>query len=431
MPANKVYGYMKSMFGGQADKAVNVIKKIGELNARGLGETAEEFGNELSNIYTDELRTKGFFDEVKAQFGDLDKVQEFVISTWIMGAAFEVVDSDKKRAAYDSLPPEKKAQVDEVLNAVREDMESAEDKVDEYVDEQTEEVDRKQKFEKEPQKEVKTDDLGEIEFDTENIEEASEGRPSVVAESKEEPASFTEPIDLTKLEENAEKDQAGIPSEERKGEEPIETQPVTEAGEETPSPSGVVQEEQGPTQEVKNFADTIINGKKITSPEADIENKIRVLNSQPLQRNNPNGINTPLERNSTEIKRIGKLIDKKINDGLSPSQIIEDLNSNQGISAKANALDLIRKFILERQSGATNQTFEDWYNETKKTAPEATMFNEASDIKKIRNKQEKTAAETAFQEKHGVSYKKVSNINTNFATIVKNLENNNLIEKEC
>jgi hypothetical protein len=63
--------------------------------------------------------------------------------------------------------------------------------------------------------------------------------------------------------------------------------------------------------------------------------------------------------------------------------------------------------------------------------PEATMFSEASDIKKIRNKQEKTAAETAFQEKHGVSYKKVSNINTNFATIVKNLENNNLIEKEC
>jgi hypothetical protein len=389
MPANKVYGYMKSMFGGQTDKAVNVIKKIGELNTRGLVETAEEFGNELSNIYTDELRNKGFFDEVKTQFGDLDRVQEFVISTFIMGAAFGIVDSDKKRAAYDSLPKDKKAQVDEVLNSIKQDIESAEENVDDYVDEQTEEVERKQQFEKEPQKETKTNDLGEIEFDAENIKEASEGRPSVVAESKEEPSSFTEPIDFDKLEEYDKENEQGLPGEERKGQEPIETKPVTEPGQETPSPSGVVQEEQEPTQEVKTFADRIINGKEITS-----------------------------EKDTKFYEENKEQIDSYINEQeLAQAKAREEGGTGEGLERKERKGSRMK---LPKSKG-----------EVEATTEEATMFSEASDVKKIRNKQQKQEAENAFQEKHGVPYKKVSNINTNFASIVKNLENNNLIEKEC
>lgn len=423
LPTNKVYGYMKSMFGGQTDRAVNVIKKIGELNTRGLVETAEEFGNELSNIYTDELRTKGFFDEVKSQFGDLDKVQEFVISTFIMGAAFGLVDSDKKRAAYDALSPEKKAQVDEVLSSVKQDMESAEDNVDKYVDEQTEEVERKQQFEKEPQKEVKTDDLGEIQFDSENVQETSEGRPSVVAESKEDPASFTEPIDLTKLEEDATKDQAGIPGEERKGEEPVQAEPVTETSKEEVSPSGMVQEEQEPPQEVKT--ETPVS----ESEKSDIENieyknntftavysptnESRIFSSYTESRQwIENKYKTKTEGPSTEVKTFA---DRIING--------KEITSEKDTKFYEENKEQIDSYIKEQEKTQVK---------VKQATPvTATMFTEASDINKIKNKEERLAAETAYQEKHGVPHKKVSKIDTNFASIVKGLQKNNLIEKEC
>jgi hypothetical protein len=487
MPANKVYSYMKSMFGGQTDKAVNVIKKIGELNARGLGETAEEFGNELSNIYTDELRTKGFFDEVKTQFGDLDRVQEFVISTFIMGAAFGIVDSDKKRAAYDSLSPGKKAQVDEVLSSVKQDMESAEDKVDEYVNEQTEEVERKQQFEKEPQKEVKTDDLGEIQFDAENVTDVSEGRPSVVAESKEDPASFTEPIDLTKLEENAEKDQAGIPGEERKGEEPIETKPVTEPGQEEVSPSGVVQEEQVEAKqeiisELKGELENDVlrageiledykkegNQEKIEEWQSYFDNQ-----SEKLKQLNEKGVDFVIEDTKKKIDDLesktaeggefegSDFWKQKLNEAKKNYEILISRASKPSTETTTPTATEIKtegpstevKTFADRMINGKEITSEKdtkFYEENKEqidsyineqkeaqakvkqaTPVTTTMFSEASDINKIKNKEERSAAETAYQEKHGVSHKKVSKIDTNFASIVKSLKNNNLIEKEC
>ena len=521
MPANKVYGYMKSMFGGQTDRAVNVIKKIGELNTRGLVETAEEFGNELSNIYTDELRTKGFFDEVKTQFGDLDRVQEFVISTFIMGAAFGIVDSDKKRAAYDSLPPEKKAQVDEVLNSVRQDMESAEDNVDEYVNEQTEEVERKQQFEKEPQKEVKTDDLGEIQFDAENVTDASEGRPSVVAESKQDPASFTEPIDPTKLEEDATKDQAGIPSEERKGEEPIETQPVAEAGKEEVSPGGMVQEEQKVNQkEIDDYKSSLTRkieqlqgDEKYSSQLSEYEEELKQINEDPNLFFSKRKIDDEIRNIQIESDKVRTDLSDKVKSLMDKREALSTQEKNSIFFTKKKELKALDEEIdgaLKEMKSLNDKEFEEVSNLRKKqenldkqkttpvatetTTPTATevktegpstevktfadrmingkeitsekdtkfyeenkeqidsyineqeeaqakakqatqttttMFTEASDIKKIRNKQQKQDAENAFQEKHGVSYKKVSNINTNFASIVKNLENNNLIEKEC
>jgi hypothetical protein len=528
LPTNKVYGYMKSMFGGQTDRAVNVIKKIGELNTRGLVETAEEFGNELSNIYTDELRTKGFFDEVKSQFGDLDKVQEFVISTFIMGAAFGLVDSDKKRAAYDALSPEKKAQVDEVLSSVKQDMESAEDNVDKYVDEQTEEVERKQQFEKEPQKEVKTDDLGEIQFDAENVQETSEGRPSVVAESKEDPASFTEPIDLTKLEEDATKDQAGIPGEERKGEEPVQAEPVTETSQEEVSPSGVVQEEQKVSQkEIDDYKSSLTRkieqlqgDERYSSNLEEYQNELNELNEDPdtffAKRKIDDEIRNfqiQSDRTRTELsdkvkslmdkretlsaqekksifftkKKELKALDEEIDKSLKEMKSLNDKEfeevSNlrkrkEGLDkqkeAKASAVTTpvatetttpITTEVKTEGPSTEVKTFADrmingkeitsekdtkFYEENKEqidsyikeqektqakvkqaTPVTATMFTEASDINKIKNKEERLAAETAYQEKHGVPHKKVSKIDTNFASIVKGLQKNNLIEKEC
>ena len=104
----------------------------------------------------------------------------------------------------------------------------------------------------------------------------------------------------------------------------------------------------------------------IEAKKADIEkrkNKARTIDSQPFQKNNTEGANINIERNSTDIKRIGLSIDKKINNGKTSSEIIQELAA-QGIVAKANTLDRFKEFIADRQSGKTTQTFEEWYNET-------------------------------------------------------------------
>jgi hypothetical protein len=104
----------------------------------------------------------------------------------------------------------------------------------------------------------------------------------------------------------------------------------------------------------------------IETQKADIErrrNKSRTIDSQPFQRNNATGANSNFERNSTDIKRVGLSIDKKINNGKTDNEIIQELAA-QGIVAMTNTLDRFREFIADRQSGKTTQTFEEWYNET-------------------------------------------------------------------
>jgi hypothetical protein len=331
LPAEKAYSYVEKIFGANTDKAVNVLKKIGEANVQGLKETAEEFGNEFANIYTDELRDKGFFAEVAERFGTLDQVQEFVISTYIMGVGFGIVDSDKQRAAYESLPEAKKKQVDEILESVKEDINKAESKVDDYAEAQTEQNDKKAKVEKEPEVEVKETETGGIEFDVDNIEKASEGTPSTVEEERENPSSFTEPIDILDLEKYDKENEQGIPGEERKGEEPKQAEPVVEASQEEVSPSGVVQEE----QEVVEPAPTPVAETETTVPEM--------------------GTTEPTTGN--------------------PFTELESTKSLKGTA--------------------------------------------------------KTKAVKALKQKYGPDYNRISKIDTNFASIVRDLEKNNLIEKDC
>jgi hypothetical protein len=331
LPAEKAYSYVEKIFGANTDKAVNVLKKIGEANVQGLKETAEEFGNEFANIYTDELRDKGFFAEVAERFGTLDQVQEFVISTYIMGVGFGIVDSDKQRAAYDSLPEAKKKQVDEVLESVKNDINTAESKVDDYVEVQTEQNEKKAKVEKEPEVEVKETETGGIEFDVDNIEKASEGTPSTVEEERENPSSFTEPIDILDLEKYDKENEQGIPGEERKGEEPKQAEPVAETSQEEVSPSGVVQEE----QEVVEPA---------PAPVAETETTVPEMGTTEPTTGNP----------------------------------FTELESTKSLKGTA-----------------------------------------------------KTKAVKDLKQKYGEDYNRISKIDTNFASIVRDLEKNNLIEKDC
>lgn len=404
MPTDKAYSYVKGIFGENTDRAVEVLKKAGEVNVRGLTETAEEFGNELSNIYTDELRKKGFFDEVAERFGTLDKVQEFVISTYIMGAAFGLVDSDKHRAAYDALPEEKRKKVDEVLNYVREDINSANSKVDKYVDEQLDDSNRKEKVEKEQPVDVKDTPTGGIEFDTENIEKTSEGTPSTVDESKEDKASFTEPIDILNLEDYDKENQQGIPGEERKGEEPKQAEPVNGSSEETPSSSGVVQEEQGKTQQEVTPSAPLTEQQK-ESFKTELDDVIAPFKE---------GLSMANENNDPMMVKIYQdAVDEFESD---PVSFINKMMESPATSTEERAkYQSVLDKISNQQTNAIDTT---------------NAFQEIEATNKLKGS-EKTKAVKELKAKYGTDYNRMSKINSNFDSIVRSLEKNNLIEKDC
>jgi hypothetical protein len=233
--------YIQSMFGANANLAMKAIKKGGEASVRGAVETVEEASQELTNIYTDELRNRGFFDEVQSRFGTLDEVQKFLVSSFVMGAGFGLVSGSTADDAYESLSEEKKKQVNDVINAVKADYNYAENKTEDYVEAQERQNKRQENVEKDPEIKQEVTETGDIEFDVEGIERTAEGKPSSV---EVEESTFTEPVELFNTEGNDQENQQGVPSKVGEGEKPVEEQPVTKPSEEAPSVSGVVQGEQ-------------------------------------------------------------------------------------------------------------------------------------------------------------------------------------------
>ena len=188
--------------------------------------------------------------------------------------------------------------------------------------------------------------------------------------TKEEPSSFTEPVDLLNTEENDQKNKQGLPSEVGEGQKPVETQPVVETSQEAVSPSGVVQEEQKITDSNKfywdkaeNFSDDVLN-EKIEEAKIDLQ----------------------FEKDELERERL----QRKINHA---EQILEERN-------------------------------------TKPAATLANPFEELNATKGLRGTA-KTKAVKDLKAKYGEDYNRISKIDTNFARIVKELEKNNLINKDC
>jgi hypothetical protein len=307
LPANKILGYVESAFGSNANRAVAVIKKIADVNVRAAGETVEEFADQLVGIYQDELTTKGFWKEVENQFGTLDKVQKFAISSYMMGLGFGVVGSSNKAKLDNVFDGDKKKQVEAVLSAVRQDYETAESAVDSYVDEQEKQNETADVVAKEPDTLPKTNEEGDIEFDVNAIERTAEGKPSVVAAEEGQPSSFTEPVDFNITEENDKKDEQGVSSEVGEGEKPVEAEPVAKPSEETLSPSGVVQEEQEVTKsEIEKIQE------EIDSYDEEYNNLVDLVNKEERKLNSPKSENE-IKLNQLQNK-IQKLRDKR--DGL-------------------------------------------------------------------------------------------------------------------
>jgi hypothetical protein len=461
--------YIESMFGPSANMAMKAIKKGGEASVRGVVETVEEASQELTNIYTDELRSRGFFDEVQSRFGTLDEVQKFLVSSFVMGAGFGLVSGSTADDAYESLSDEKKKQVNDVINAVKADYNYAENKTEDYVEAQERQNKRQENVEKDPEIKQEVTETGDIEFDVEGIERTAEGKPSSV---EVEESTFTEPVELFNTEGNDQENQQGVPSKVGEGEKPVEEQPVSKPGEEAPSPSGVVQGEQEkslnkylgePTittvddGELYEFRteDGLIGGVMVSPTEFRIdgisanevgkgqgskmfESLIDYLKSQGVTNL------TTISAGEGAVKMHNQAVEKGLltkikEEGRTAEFIINEQPTTQTIAPETTTeKEKVRRPRTTKIAGAKQQ--EVTTEETPATEPvgkteelpatEGNPFEEISDANKLKGTA-KTNAIKDLKKKYGADYNRISKIDTNFASIAKTLEKNNLINKDC
>jgi hypothetical protein len=124
--SEKLAKYISSAFGSNGNKALYVLKRAGEINNRGLGEVGEEVTQELIGIYNDELRERGFWDEVSSKYGNLSDIGKLVASSYIMGSGLGMVAGENKaKEWYQSLPKEEQAIVDNIKNDINQDVANA------------------------------------------------------------------------------------------------------------------------------------------------------------------------------------------------------------------------------------------------------------------------------------------------------------------
>jgi hypothetical protein len=195
--------------------------------------------------------------------------------------------------------------------------------------------------------------------------------------------SKTEPVEPINTEVNDQENKPGVSSQVGEGKESVETQPVTQTGEEAPSPSGVVQEDQEINQS-KYFEEESkrLVRENITGEEA--RSRINRLEQDPIAYAKEN--NTP---------------------GSPSESFLKSLEQPEATS-------------ITEPVGKTEEL----------PTTEANPFEELASASKLKGTA-KTTAIKDIKQKYGPDYNRISKIDTNFARIVKTLEKNNLINKDC
>lgn len=131
--------WLTGIFGSNSTRAAQVFKNIGNsswgrtmkaANYRGLGEMPEEFSQELVAIYRDELRTRGFFEEVFNRYvgpagENMDALFELAMASYVLGASMGTALSTTQQDYYESLSPAKKKILQQAQKEVTADMLSA------------------------------------------------------------------------------------------------------------------------------------------------------------------------------------------------------------------------------------------------------------------------------------------------------------------
>lgn len=120
---DKIYNYTWKVFGNSAPQVMRVLSDIGDkataMGARGTGELFEETTQELVGIWQSTDNGEQFMNELRTRFGSLSAAQEFVVTSFAMGAVFGMhnnTDAFKKK--YLALSPEEREQIAPVLSEI-------------------------------------------------------------------------------------------------------------------------------------------------------------------------------------------------------------------------------------------------------------------------------------------------------------------------
>lgn len=226
----------------------------------------------------------------------------------------------------------------------------------------------------------------------------------------ESPSATPVEINLT---ENDQENKKGIPSQVGEGQKPVEGQPVAETSQEKVSPSGVVQEKQAVTEEQKQSVEKELN--EIIAPF-----------KEGLQRSNEN--NDP---------DTAKIYEDALNEFESnPVSFIEKLIDSPASSSEEKVLyqrtldGLTKAQEPSAPKMGTTEVAPVAQAETATAPTTANPFTELESTKGLKGTA-KTKAVKDLKQKYGADYNRISKIDTNFASIVRDLEKNNLIEKDC
>jgi hypothetical protein len=298
LPKEQMYAFISNIFGSKTNVAVQALVKSGKMAAQGTAETAEEFTEELTNIYRDTDNFKEMMVELSNRFGAFDQVQEFVVSSFIMGAGFGLANNSQTQKALDTLSPEKKAATIKVLAEINNDINTAKNAKDEFVSNKLEQ---------------------------ESIEKTAK--------------------------EDDKKDKTGVSGEVAKGEESIQAEPIVEASQEAPSLSGVVQEtpiEVTPTtvkatsleEATKLFNEgyrPVINGKVQEGNLVGLEALFNTMPEVEMQKETKNeAISTPLTAEETAGK--------------------EEVESSTGIITTKNPIKILKGLFGKRNADGSVRT---------------------------------------------------------------------------
>ena len=261
-------------------------------------------------------------------------------------------------------------------------------------------------------------------------------------------------------------DEQGVSSEIGEGQESIETQPVTETSQEEVSPGGMVQEEQTELEQVRqriNEFKAAGNEEVLGVPEnaepgelgrlkkreKELSSKLEVTPTEPEK------ITSVMTTGETQIESdlIGQdvstgkqLKTADIQTGEVTSEFREDKNPTKGkvVNVEADPRNKnIERLILEdgtvlnRNKNTGNITLN---NKVKASTVETEVkgktvitneFDELAEINKMTSPAKKNKAMKAFNEKYGEKAARISQIDSNFTSIVSKLEGKELIKKKC
>jgi len=124
---NALKSSVARFFGDKAQDAANMVINFGASRlGSGVGETAEEFGQQIGQLWEQSSTGQDFWRRMDEQFGTVDKTTKFIASTMLMGAFMGGAHSgglgeyltNYSQQQLDALPPEQREVTQEFVDQI-------------------------------------------------------------------------------------------------------------------------------------------------------------------------------------------------------------------------------------------------------------------------------------------------------------------------